>query len=1236
MDKKVFCFTNLEAVERKMERGRQRMAAFSPSVLIRRISDNAPWTKAWEKEIGKAGFVLVMWMGTGLSDSFLKALHDFLREKGIPFYFDISDLDEGDASFGVSAEDVQTFRSYIAGGGVENHGGLLSRLVHDYSDGACPFEAPKTYPFWGIYDPDFDEPFWDTKEYIKACHDPAKPTVGLIFYRSDWQEGLLTWQRALIGILKEENCNVLAVFATVIDENHTGTPSLGENMRSAFYVDGKTVVDVLVNPITFGMMATDLLVLDDLKSLNVPILQVYNMYSSYEWWKTHTVGLTANEVAYAVALPEFDGIIHSVPISTQEENPDGTHDTKILPERMRSLARRARKWAMLRKKENKEKKVAIMFHNCPPDNSHIGGACQLDSIESVRRLLWRMKERGYDVENVPQDTKEFIGELTAHATNDRRFMTETLWAEADGLFPTEAYQNYFHTLPEKTKQHMEKDWGKAPGDLFIHGEDMIVPGTLKGNIFVTVQPARGFGDHPDAIYHDPNLSPTHQYIGAYEWIRNVWKADAIIHVGTHGTVEWLPGKGVALSRECYPDICLDDIPDIYPYWVTCIGEGIEAKRRGAACIIDHLPAPMSLSGTYDEYSRLEKALEEYAHYRKDEENPGYAEETEKVIREEATACHLEEEIKEADYEDFHDYAHALHHFIADLKHMQIQVGLHILGAPPEGETLTEFIFALTKMENGDIPALAKVIAESRGHGYYELMEKGGDIDEKTGKTYLTLLDEVTAAAKEYILALQKEQFTEKGWKEAEKIPWVAAMTEEEREKLHTIATYISHTIVPSLSKTTDEVENILRALEGEYVEPGPAGSPTAGGADILPTGRNFYSVDPRTLPTRVAWEIGKQMTDGVIEQFIADEGRYPESVGLILWATSNMRNHGTCMSEFLYLMGLMPVWEEGNNRVIGVKVIPLEELKRPRIDVTGRISGLFRDTLPASVRWLDDAAGQVAALDEPLEMNYVRKHVMEDAKELQKEGMTKEEAWRKASYRIFGDPPGCYGAGVDAALEAKNWQTVDDLGAIYTRWGGYAYDDAEGGSYLPGQFKKRMAQVEITIQNVDQRESSMLSSDDYNAYRGGLVAAVRSYSGKMPKNYVSDSSDKKHIVTRTLEDELKRRFRGEAVNPKYIEGMKKHGYKGAVDLSEYLVTSFAWDATTDVMEDWMYDTYADKYILDKTMQDWFKDVNPWALSRMIETLLEAHQRKMWHTDEERLEQLKNLLLDVEGELEDDE
>ncbi|MDO5101255.1 MAG: cobaltochelatase subunit CobN, partial [Eubacteriales bacterium] len=368
---------------------------------------------------------------------------------------------------------------------------------------------------------------------------------------------------------------------------------------------------------------------------------------------------------------------------------------------------------------------------------------------------------------------------------------------------------------------------------------------------------------------------------------------------------------------------------------------------------------------------------------------------------------------------------------------------------------------------------------------------------------------------------------------------------ETRDRVMQAARYVCTDIAPHLLQTTLEVENTVNALNGQYVDPCPSGAPTSGGADLLPTGRNFYSVDPRTLPTKVAWRIGQEMAENVIRQFIEEEGRYPESVGIILWATSNLRNHGTCVAEFLALMGMRPVWQEGiSQRVIGLEVIPLHELKRPRVDVTGRISGLFRDSMPASVTWLDDAVKMVVDLDEPLDQNFVKKHVLEEKETLEAEGVDPVKALRMASLRIFGDPPGAHGAGVNAVLEAKNWENVDDIAAVYTRWGGHAYGEDMEGTYLPEQFKKRMSQIDITVQNVDHRESSMLSSDDYNSYRGGMVAAVRSYKGSMPRNYVNDSSDKSKLQLRTLEEELKCWFRGEAMNPKYIEGMMKHGYKG--------------------------------------------------------------------------------------------
>lgn len=376
------------------------------------------------------------------------------------------------------------------------------------------------------------------------------------------------------------------------------------------------------------------------------------------------------------------------------------------------------------------------------------------------------------------------------------------------------------------------------------------------------------------------------------------------------------------------------------------------------------------------------------------------------------------------------------------------------------------------------------------------------------------------------------------------------------------------------------------------------------------------------------------MAEDVINKFVAEEGRYPESVGILLWATYNMRSNGQCMAEFMRLMGVRPVWQKGTLKVKGIEIIPLDELKRPRVDVTGRISSLFRDTLPGAVCWLDKAVQQVAALDESFEDNFVRKHVVEESQRLESEGVDKELAWRQASYRIFGDPPGAHGAGVSALLASRNWDDLGDIADVYVRWGAHVYGEGEKGQYRPQLFTERMAKLEVTVSNIDNRESNLLNSDDYNAYRGGMIAAVRNFSGKMPKNYCSDSSDRQHVVIRTLAEEVKRLFRGEAINPKYIRGMKEFGYKGAGDLATYVDNCFQWDATSAVMEDWMYEKFAEKYALDTDMQKWFAEVNPWALHRLTEVLLEAEQRQLWNAKPQTKQSLQELLLNIEGEIEE--
>lgn len=348
-----------------------------------------------------------------------------------------------------------------------------------------------------------------------------------------------------------------------------------------------------------------------------------------------------------------------------------------------------------------------------------------------------------------------------------------------------------------------------------------------------------------------------------------------------------------------------------------------------------------------------------------------------------------------------------------------------------------------------------------------------------------------------------------------------------------------------------------------------------------------------------------------------------------------MRSHGQCVAEFLYLMGIKPVYQKGSMRVRDLEVIPLSELKRPRIDVTARISGLFRDTMPNVMNLLDKAVLKVAALDEDLELNFVRKHVVEDTKELQEqEGMTYDDAWRQAAFRIFGDEQGVYGAGVAALLEAKNWSTIDDIADVYVRWGAHAYGGKTKGKFLPQQFRKRMGSLDITIKNEDNHETNMLSSDDYNAYHGGMIAAVRSIKGSAPRSYCGDSTDRSRVTMHSVQEEAKRIFRSESINPKYIAGMMEHGYKGAADMANMIAHSFQWDATSAVMEDWMYEKYAEKYTFDPKVQEWLRDVNPWALQRMAEVLLEAEQRGLWQAKQETKAELEKLYLSIEGEIEE--
>lgn len=1231
---RILFLTNIDRQYAMVQQARDSLAEHGLLMVdaqVVSLKDPVMWGAEWAKRFAASQLVLFSWMGTGNDTEFLKKATSFLAAKKIVHVMLATDPLLQDAKQGVTADEREIMRTYLLYSGIDNYRNLLLWLSHTYCHSGCCFEPPQPQLWNGIFHPRAVKPFTELARYKEQFCQPDRLTVGILFPRDEWVWGDLTYQIALIEEIERQGMNAVAVFSHWARNDELQAPGVDETVRAYFYEQNQPAVAVIINTIKFSLTVGRPVEPDFLKSLGVPVLQAYTLMQPYESWAASVEGMSAMEISCSVAMAEFDGVVHAVPIAGKECPPEGMIHFQPIRERIVQTVRKAAKWAELKHKRNEDKKIAVVFHNYPATNSNIGSAQGMDSPESIRLLLRLMAERGYRIDHIPADSQAFMQALIQQATNDRRFLSDEQIKLAAKV-SKEQYNEWFNQFVPQVQEQLMHDWGVPPGDVFQYDGQLLVPGLVNGNVFITVQPPRGFGEDPDKIYHSPDCAPTHHYLAYYHWLRDVFKADAVIHVGTHGSLEWLPGKGAGLSQGCYPDLSIGDLPNIYPYLITIVGEGTQAKRRGAACLIGHLPPPMSHAGTYDGLADLEKLLDEYAHYKVNQ--PENVEVVIALIQEKIGVLNLGDDIPVRQGECFDDYMQRLHGYITDIKNMQIRVGLHILGCPPADQLLVDYVAALTRLDNDEAPALPKIIASSYGFDYYELLEQSSKLLPDKSMTCGALLDVVREQCRQVIMTLAEREFAADEVNVILALPWIAQADTVIQDMLCQTAGYICRTLIPNIRKTELEITNLLGALEANFVEPGPAGAPTSGMADILPTGRNFYGVDPRTLPTPAAWEIGKKLGKSVIERYIADEGRYPENIGMVIWSGANMRSRGQCIAEFFYLLGIRPVWQRGSSRVVDLEVIPLTELKRPRIDVTARISGLFRDTMPVVVKWMDKAVAMAASQDEAEEDNYIRKHVLSEAGQLEEAGNDAEDSWKKACYRIFGCPPGAYGAGVGALLEEKNWETVDDLANVYVRWGAHAYGAGSKGDFVPEAFSRRLGSLDATIKNEDNREVHMLNSDDFNAYHGGMIAAVRSIKGQAPRSYCGDSSDRQKVVLRSLDEEFKRLFRGEVINPKYIEGMKKHGYKGASDLAGVVAHCCEWDATSAVMEDWMYQGLAQKYALDKDLQKWMEQVNPWALQRTVEKLLEAAQRGLWKADNVMQKELQHLYLSIEGELEE--
>src|SRR4051794_3991415 len=1087
---------------------------------------------------------------------------------------------------------------YLAQGGPEN----LVQLHRFLSDTVLltgeGFEPPVVAPDWGLLE--------------RASRDGTGPRIAVLYYRAHHLAGNTSFVESLCRAIEDAGGSALPIFTSSL---RSVGPELLETLRTA----DALVVTVLAaggsRPATAQAGGDDgAWDVGALAALDVPVIQGLCLTSSRADWLANDDGLSPLDVGNQVAIPEFDGRLISVPFSFKETDSDGLTSYVADPERAARVAGTAVAHARLRHTPPAERRIVLMLSAYPTKHARIGNAVGLDTPASVVRLLAAMHGEGYDIgpfdgpEALPGvadlDGDALVHALIAAGGQDADWLTEEQLSGNPVRIPAASYRAFFETLPADLRTRMVEHWGEAPGSLFVDGGDIVFAALRAGNVVLMVQPPRGFGENPIAIYHDPDLPPSHHYLAAYWWLRSApdhggFGAHAIVHVGKHGNLEWLPGKTVGMSASCGPDAALGDVPLIYPFLVNDPGEGSQAKRRAHATLVDHLVPPMARAESYGDIARLEQLLDEHANVAA--MDPAKLPAIRAQIWTLIQAAKLDHDLglnERPEDDHFDELVLHVDGWLCEIKDSQIRDGLHVLGTPPAGSDRVDLVLAMLRARQiwGGAVALPG-LREALG-----LAEDASRAD----------TDAVESVAAALVGGMEA-----RGWTAPAVPAVISEVLGREDDAVAAVLRFAVDEVVPRLERTTDELDAVLHALSGGYVPAGPSGSPLRGLVNVLPTGRNFYSVDPRAVPSRLAWETGQAMAESLVARYLADTGTYPPSVGLSVWGTSAMRTSGDDVAEVLALLGVRPVWDDASRRVTGLEPVTLEELDRPRIDVTVRISGFFRDAFPHVLALLDDAVQLVAALDEPADRNFVRAH--DDG---------------ERPIRIFGSKPGTYGAGLLQLMESRSWRDDKDLAEVYTTWGGYAYGRGLDGVPARGAMEAAYRRIAVAAKNTDTREHDIADSDDYYQYHGGMVATVRALTGTAPAAYVGDSTRPEAVRTRTLHEETARVFRARVVNPRWMDAMRRHGYKGAFEMAATVDYLFGWDATTGVVADWQYEKLTAEYVLDPVNRKFLEESNPWALHGMSERLLEAVDRGLWERPEETtLDALRQAYLETEGELE---
>jgi cobaltochelatase CobN len=1159
----------------------------------------------------------------------------------------------------VPLKTVEQVWRYFTEGGVENYGRairslhvLCERTSRDGSGNAL--ETALVVPKVGRY-------CWKANSILRSRSVSAEASrsvsaeafplgkAGILFYRAHYLAG----NTDAIGALCE-SCAARGLAPIPVFVDSLSIPQSQAEVLELFQ-DG---IDVLINTLSFSVakIGAAELNLDLWQSLDVPVLQAICSGGSVERWQTQTLALSPRDMAMHVVLPEVDGRIIGRAISFKASRRfDERLETEVMSyrpvaDRVDFMADLAANWAKLRHTSPAERNVALILANYPNRDGRLANGVGLDTPASCVEILKALQAEGYLLSELPGAGDELIQWLTTGVTNDpegrelrKVFQSVTI---AD-------YESFFRTLPQAVQDAVCDRWG-TPDQQATEGH-FAIAGMQFGHIFVGIQPARGYDLDPSLNYHAPDLVPTHTYLAFYYWVRQRFNAHAVVHVGKHGNLEWLPGKSVALSEECFPEVALGPMPHLYPFIVNDPGEGAQAKRRSQAVIIDHLTPPMTRAELYGPLQQLEALIDEY--YEAQTLDPGRL----NAIRDRIFALVDESEIyrdlgmewsNDVQVSELELFLGQADGYLCELKEAQIRDGLHILGQCPQGDQLRDLLISLARYPGAGRVGITKAIAQDWDLSFDPLTADLSEPLEPDDHARLILELRETLDSETFRIVGDAVEGLEK-----QAAIWVGQFLLHERaidgEHLEVLPQtrqeldWMRDRLLPALKQTDQELTHLLQGLGGRYIPSGPSGAPTRGRPDVLPTGRNFYSVDIRSLPTESAWDVGRKAAETLVERYTQEQGEYPQTLALSMWGTATMRTGGDDMAEALALLGVRPVWDGASRRAIGFEVIPLPTLGRPRVDVTLRISGFFRDAFANLIDLFDQAVQSVANLEEPPDQNPLAARVKAETEQWLAQGIPQTEAEQRSRFRVFGSKPGAYGAGLQGLIESQNWTSDEDLAKAYIQWGCYAYtaqpveqwstdaiQEDTTGTFAPEAFNQRLGNLQVVLQNQDNREHDLLDSDDYYQFQGGLTAAVRASQGQNPTVYFGDHSRPADPKIRSLSEEITRVYRSRVVNPKWIAGAMRHGYKGAFEMAATVDFLFAYDATAHCVEDHMYQGVADAYVFDPAVQEFVQSKNPWALRDMSERLLEAHQRGLWKSAEiEVLDRLRSLVHQAEAVIE---